>query len=184
MCGIRTERVAFADPKARITKRLRQVIGLDCQSMATSHAAVRHGVSWSKARRAEGVSRRVGLHQTEVQATTPRGERDPSGQNTEVLYRALGSRTRRGDRLSERPHGSQLDGLAEHLPRFAATAAVKAVCTDMHQPYLNAVSEVLKEGRNRLRQIPCPAARLRRARRGPPAGVLSGGRRDACLWAR
>jgi transposase len=52
-CGIRTERVTFADPKARITRRLRQVIGLDCQSMPTSHAAVRHGVSWSKARRAE-----------------------------------------------------------------------------------------------------------------------------------
>jgi transposase InsO family protein len=52
-CGIRTERVAFADPKARVTRRLRQVIGLDCQSMPTSHAAVRHGVSWSKARRAE-----------------------------------------------------------------------------------------------------------------------------------
>ena len=52
-CGIRTERVEFADPKARITRRLRQVIGLDCQSMPTSHAAVRHGVSWSKARRAE-----------------------------------------------------------------------------------------------------------------------------------
>jgi transposase len=27
-CGIRTERIAFADPKARITRRLRQVIGL------------------------------------------------------------------------------------------------------------------------------------------------------------
>jgi len=52
-CGIRTERVEFADSKARITRRLRQVIGLDCQSMPTSHAAVRHGVSWSKARRAE-----------------------------------------------------------------------------------------------------------------------------------
>ena len=50
-CGIRTERVAFADPKARITRRLRQLIGLDCQSMPTSHAAARHGVSWSKARR-------------------------------------------------------------------------------------------------------------------------------------
>jgi hypothetical protein len=32
---------------------LRQQIGVDCQSMPTSHAAVRHGVSWSKARRAE-----------------------------------------------------------------------------------------------------------------------------------
>jgi len=52
-CGVRTERVAFADVKARITRRLRHVIGLDCQSMPTSHAAVRHGVSWGKARRAE-----------------------------------------------------------------------------------------------------------------------------------
>jgi transposase len=52
-CGIRTERIEFGDPKARVTRRLRQHIGLDCQSMPTSHAAVRHGVSWSKARRAE-----------------------------------------------------------------------------------------------------------------------------------
>jgi transposase len=35
-CGIRTERVTFADPKARITRRLRQVVGLDCQSMPTA----------------------------------------------------------------------------------------------------------------------------------------------------
>jgi hypothetical protein len=53
MCGIRTERVVFAEPKARSTRRLRQIIGLDCQSMPTSHTAVRHGVSWSTARRAE-----------------------------------------------------------------------------------------------------------------------------------
>ena len=52
-CGIRTERVEFAAPKARATRRLRQQIGVDCQSMPTSHAAVRHGVSWGKARRAE-----------------------------------------------------------------------------------------------------------------------------------
>ena len=38
---------------ARVTRRFRQLIGLDCQSMPTSHAAVRHGVSWGKARRAE-----------------------------------------------------------------------------------------------------------------------------------
>jgi transposase len=42
-CGIRTERVAFAEPKARMTRRLRQAIGVDCQSMPTSHAAVRYG---------------------------------------------------------------------------------------------------------------------------------------------
>jgi transposase len=52
-CGIRTERVGFADPKARVTRRFRQQIGLDCQSMPVSHAAIRHGVSWGKARRAE-----------------------------------------------------------------------------------------------------------------------------------
>lgn len=52
-CGIRTERLEFADPKARVTRRFRQQIGVDCQSMPTSHAAVRHGVSWGKARRAE-----------------------------------------------------------------------------------------------------------------------------------
>ncbi len=52
-CGIRTARIEFAEPKARVTRRLRQQIGLDCQSMPTSHAAVRHRVSWSKARRAD-----------------------------------------------------------------------------------------------------------------------------------
>jgi hypothetical protein len=36
-----------------VTRRFRQQIGVDCQSMPTSHAAVRHGVSWGKARRAE-----------------------------------------------------------------------------------------------------------------------------------
>ena len=47
-CGIRTERIEFADAKARVTRRLRQQIGVDCQSMPTSHAAVSHGVSWGK----------------------------------------------------------------------------------------------------------------------------------------
>jgi transposase len=34
-CGIGTERMEFADAKARITRRLRQQIGVDCQSMPT-----------------------------------------------------------------------------------------------------------------------------------------------------
>ena len=34
-CGIRTERIEFADAKARVTRRLRQQIGVDCQSMAS-----------------------------------------------------------------------------------------------------------------------------------------------------
>ena len=62
-CGIRTEQIEFADAKARVTRRLRQQIGVDCQSMPTSHAAVRHGVSSGKARRAEkALSGRVGSH--------------------------------------------------------------------------------------------------------------------------
>lgn len=50
-CGIRTERIEFADAKARVTRRLRQQIGVDCQSMPTSHAAVRHGVSLGESAR-------------------------------------------------------------------------------------------------------------------------------------
>jgi transposase len=52
-CGVRTERIGFADQKARVTRRLRQQIGWDCQSMPVSPAAIRHGVSSGKARRAE-----------------------------------------------------------------------------------------------------------------------------------
>jgi transposase len=46
--GVRAEHIDFANPKARVTRRLRQQIGVDCQSMPTSHAAMRHGVSWAK----------------------------------------------------------------------------------------------------------------------------------------
>ena len=35
-CGIRTEGIEFADPKARVTRRLRQQIGVDCQSTKRS----------------------------------------------------------------------------------------------------------------------------------------------------
>ena len=72
-CGVRTERIEFANPKARVTRRLRQQIGLDCQSMPTSHAAVRHRVSWGKARRAEqALLDRVGSHPSETAAAVHR----------------------------------------------------------------------------------------------------------------
>jgi transposase len=35
-CGIRTEGIEFADAKARVTRRLRQQIGVDCQSTRTA----------------------------------------------------------------------------------------------------------------------------------------------------
>ena len=52
-CGIRTQRIGFADSKAGVTRRLHQPIWLGCQSMPTSRAALRRGVRWGNAGRAE-----------------------------------------------------------------------------------------------------------------------------------
>jgi transposase len=143
-CGIRTERIAFADPRARVTRRLRQLIGLDCQSMPTSHAAVRHGVSWSKARRAERAFLR------DWDQARPR--RRPRHLGADEIYR--GKRQKFYTVLSDLVHGEVI-GLAperteESLAGLLTTtldarqrAAVEAVCTDMHRPYLNAVARVL-----------------------------------------
>lgn len=143
-CGIRTERLEFADPKARVTRRLRQQIGLDCQSMPTSHAAVRHGVSWSMARRAE----RAFL--TEWDRTRPR--KRPRHIGLDEIQRGKGQRF--WTVLSDIVHGEVI-GLRQDRSEAAATAllteeltgrqraAITAACTDMHRPYLNAVATVL-----------------------------------------
>jgi transposase len=144
-CGIRTERVAFADPNTRITRRLRQIIGLDGQSMPTSHAAVRHGVSWSKARRAEKT------FLLEWDGTRP--SRRPRHLGADEIHR--GKTQKFYTVLSDLVHGEVLglakDRTQDSLAGLLTTsldarqrAAVEAVCTDMHQPYLNAVSEILK----------------------------------------
>jgi transposase len=145
-CGIRTERVAFADPKARITRRLRQVIGLDCQSMPTSHAAVRHGVSWSKARRAEKA------FLTEWETTRPKYR--PRHLGADEIHR--GKAQKFYTVLSDLVHGEviglakdrsddSLAGLLNGCLDARQRAAVTAVCTDMHQPYINAVSRELSK---------------------------------------
>jgi len=143
-CGIRTERVEFADPKARITRRLRQQIGLDCQSMPTSHAAVRHAVSWSKARRAE-----LGFLADWDRSRVRRRSRYLGA---DEIHRGKGQQF--WTVLSDLVHGEVI-GLAkdrseESLRTLLTTAldarqraAVEAVCTDMHRPYLNAVAEGL-----------------------------------------
>jgi len=143
-CGIRTERVGFADPKARVTRRLRQRIGLDCQSMPTSHAAVRHGVSWGKARRAE----RAFL----MEWDRGRPKRRPRHLGADEIQRGKGMKF--WTVLSDLVHGEVL-GLAHDRTHAALAslltdrldarqrAAVTAVCTDMHQPYAKAVAEVL-----------------------------------------
>ena len=143
-CGIRTERVGFADGHARITRRLRQLIGVDCQSMPTSHAAVRHGVSWSKARRAEKA------FLVEWDGTRPK--RRPQHLGADEIHR--GKAQKFYTVLSDLVHGEVI-GLAPERTQESLTsllktsldarqrAAVEAVCTDMHRPYVNAVHEVL-----------------------------------------
>jgi len=143
-CGIRTEQIEFADVKARVTRRLRQQIGVDCQSMPTSHAAVRHGVSWGKARRAEKA------FLAEWDGTRPK--RQPRHIGLDEIQRGKGQRF--WTVLSDIVHGEVM-GLRQDRTETAATAllteeltgrqraAITAACTDMHRPYLNAVGAVL-----------------------------------------
>jgi transposase len=143
-CGIRTERVPFADPKARITRRLRQQIGLDCQSMPTSHAAIRHAVSWGKARRAE-----KGFLQDWDRS---RPKRRPRHLGADEIQRGKGQSywtvltdLIRGEVIGLARNRDQeaLTGLLETCLDARQKAAVEAVCVDMHVPYLNTIREVL-----------------------------------------
>lgn len=143
-CGIRTERIEFADPKTRVTRRLQQLIGVDCQSMPTSHAAVRHGVSWGAARRAEVAFLRRWDQQ--------RPKRRPRYIGLDEIQRGKGQRF--WTVLSDIVHGEVI-GLRQDRSEASATAMLRdeltppqrgrihAACTDMHQPYLNAVAAVL-----------------------------------------
>lgn len=143
-CGIRTERVEFADPKARVTRRLRQQIGVDCQSMPTSHAAVRHGVSWGTARRAEKAFL--------AEWDRTRVKRRPRHIGLDEIQRGKGQRF--WTVLSDVVHGEVM-GLRQDRSEATATAlltedltarqraAITAVCTDMHRPYLNAAGTIL-----------------------------------------
>lgn len=132
-CGIRIERIEFADPKTRVTRRLRQVIGLDCQSMPTSHAALRHGVSWGKARRAEHAF----LREWDGQ----RPKRRPRHLGADEIHR--GKAQKFYTVLSDLVHGEVIglakDRTEDSLAGLLATCldarqrpAVEAVCTDMH----------------------------------------------------
>ena len=143
-CGIRTERMEFADPHARVTRRLRQQIGLDCQSMPTSHAAVRHGVSWSKARRAEAA----------FLAAWDQGrpKHRPRYLGADEIQRGKGQQfwTVLSDLVRGEVIGLAKDRTEESLRSLLTTtldarqrAAVTAVCMDMHRPYLNAVHDTI-----------------------------------------
>jgi transposase len=143
-CGIRTERIEFADPKGRVTRRLQQLIGIDCQSMPTSHAAVRHGVSWGAARRAEFAF----LRRWDQQRPTRR----PRYIGLDEIQRGKGHQF--WTVLSDIVHGEVI-GVQRDRCEADATALltdvlspqqrgrIRAVCTDMWRPYLAAVATVL-----------------------------------------
>lgn len=143
-CGIRTERVSFAASHARLTRRFRQRIGLDCQSMPTSHAAVRHAVSWGSARRAERAFLEAWDH--------ARPKRRPKHLGVDEVQRGKGQQfwTVLSDLVRGEVIGLQRDRREESLrtllhERLDARqrSAVQAVCLDMHRPYVNVVGEVL-----------------------------------------
>jgi len=105
---------------------------------------VRHGVSWSKARRAE----KAFLH--EWDETRPRRRPRHLGANeihrgkAQKFYTVL-SDVVHGEVLGLAPDRteSSLTGLLTTCLDAQQRAAVEAVCTDMHQPYVNAVGAVL-----------------------------------------
>ncbi len=112
--------------------------------MPTSHAVVRHGVSWGKARRAE-LAFLAAWDRT-------RPKRRPRHIGLDENQRGKGQHF--WTVLSDIVHGEVM-GLrqdrSEETARTLLTAdldphqrgAIRAVCTDMHRPYLNAVAEVL-----------------------------------------
>jgi transposase len=143
-CGIRAERIEFADAKARVTRRLRQQIGLDCQSMPTSHAAVRHGVSWGKARRAEKAFL--------AEWDRTRVKWQPRHVGLDEIQRGKGQRfwsvlsdVVHGEVISIRQDRSETTTTALLTEDLTARqrGAITAVCTDMWKPYLKAVRAVL-----------------------------------------
>jgi transposase len=163
-CGIRTERVGFADPHARLTRRFRQRIGLDCQSMPTSHAAVRHAVSWGTARRAERAfldawdrtrpkhrSRHLGAD--EIQRG--KGQQFWTVLSDLVRGEVIGLAKDRGE-----------DSLRTLLTDASGDATARRCRGGVHR-HAPAVSERrcrgLGSGRDRLRQVPRAAACVGRA---------------------
>ena len=142
-CGIRTERVEFADPKARITRRLRQVIGLDCHRCR--RAMPRY--PWRQVE--QSAPGGTGLSHDWNRA---RVHHRPCHLGLDEIQRGKGQKF--WTVLSDVMHGEVIGLRRDRTEDTAKTllqtdltarqrAAVTAVCMDMHRPYLNAVAEVL-----------------------------------------
>lgn len=134
--------------------------------MPTSHAAVRHVVSWGTARRAE----RAFLEAWD--RTRPKHR--PRHLGVDEIQRGKGQHfwTVLSDLVRGEVIGLQQDRTEDSLrtllhDRLDARqrAAVQAVCMDMHRPYLNVVTEVLSRAEAVFDKFMCcsmPAARSMR----------------------
>jgi len=143
-CGIGTEQIPFADPRPSVTRRLQMRIGLDCQSMATCQAAVRHRVSWRKAQRAE--------KSLPERWDRSRPRRRPRHLGADEIQRGRGQRY--WTEISDLVHGEVI-GLARDRTRASIEVhldgaldarqrpAVEAVCPDIHRAYVNAAANKL-----------------------------------------
>lgn len=152
--------------------------------MPTSHAAVRHGVSWSKARRAELA------FLAEWDHTRPK--RRPRRLGLDEIQRGKGQRfwTVRSDIV----HGEVI-GLRHDRTETTATtllvtdltarqrAAVTAVCTDMHRPYLNAVAQALSHAEVVFDKFTCCSTPAPRSMKSAAKSFPSRGG-DAEAWSR
>ena len=112
--------------------------------MPTSYAAVRHGVSWNKARRAELA------FLAEWDRTRPKHR--PRHIGLDEIQRGKGQRfwTVLSDIVRGEVMGLRQDRTEQTATTLLTTdltarqrAAITAVCTDMHRPYLNAVAQAV-----------------------------------------
>jgi len=113
---------------------LLQQIGVDCQSMPTSHAAIRHGVSWGKAVDAEHAFLRDWDGQRPRRRPQVSRRRRDSPRQAQKFYTVLSDLVH-GEviGLAKDRTEASLAGLLITCLDARQRAAVDAVCTDMHR---------------------------------------------------
>jgi len=114
--------------------------------MPTSHAVVRHGVSWGKARRAERAFL-AEWDRTRVKRRPRHIGLDEIQRGKGQLFWTVPSDVVHGEVIGMRQDRSEATAamlLTEDLTA-RQRSAITAVCTDMHRPYLNAVGTTLSD---------------------------------------
>jgi len=137
------ELLAWADPKQRQTRRLQQLVALDCFSMPTLHVATKYGLSWSTVRRAEEAAI------ARWDRTCPDGPLHMVGVDEKWLGRRHKSTHKFVTIVSDLETGKPVwigyGRSAATLSAWLATlskeqkATIRLFAMDMHRPFMNAV---------------------------------------------